>query len=676
MHRAFLTATAILMGTSALAAPDALTRAEARHLVARTGFGASPAEIQNFTGMSAETAVAQIIAGLQSEPTTPMPEWATGWIYPYEPVWTLSQTEQELFYTNRYLEMGELTAWWMAEMVSTPSPLTERLTLFWHDHFATSFENEENSQWMAHQNAFFRRHAAGNFADLAHGILRDPAMLTYLSNTENFADDPNENLGREFLELFTLGEGRGYTEADVKEAARALTGHSVGDDFKYAFYAEDHDNGRKTILGKTGRFDATGLADTVLNDANFGPYVVEKLWQAFISPTPDPAEVTRLTAVWKDAGLELKPLLEALFLTDAFWDETNRGSLIKSPVELIAGTIRTTGRADVPMSETVWILEEMGQHLFHPPNVAGWEGGEAWINTSSALMRSQVLTYLIDEGFDGPDGMQATQAEAAPALPEDALRVGRVFGQWAEYTEEGGTMGVITLFDVSHGAETFRNLNVVLEEAEDDDGVAIWMHVDNCGPICTGATRAFAEDYDGWFGVYLFDDEAEIEAPLADGAEDMLRTVIGQLPSLFAETETSLAWQPVPDDEYTPPTYAVLAGMADRAAMYARGSMGAPGELILAPSRAGSDGIAGLSMMSSVDDIDDYVDDFIATREIYSAPATTYASAEAWLAAYPERYAAMEALLPLPTPLPATLTNADAEEWMRALLLSPAYQIK
>ncbi|MEL6691076.1 MAG: hypothetical protein AAFP28_12240, partial [Pseudomonadota bacterium] len=329
-------------------------------------------------------------------------------------------------------------------------------------------------------------------------------------------------------------------------------------------------------------------------------------------------------------------------------------------------------------------MEKMLTHLFKDPDslghrhasAAGWEGGEAWINTSSALMRSQVLTYFLDEEFDPANAGRPAAAEAAPNLPGDALRVGRVFGQWAEYTEEGGTMGVITLFDVSHGSETFRNLNLVLEEEEEEDGVAVWMHVDNCGPLCTHETRAFTQDYDGWFGVYLYDDEAEIEAPLADGAEEMLRTIIGQLPSLFAETETSLAWQSLAEDDYTPPSYAVLAAMADRAADFAGESMGAPGELVLAPSRVGSDGFGGVGAMMSGDDIDDYIDDFIEAREIYSAPPTVYQDAEAWLAAHTDRDAAMAALLPLPTPIPAELSNADAEEWMRTLLLSPAYQIK
>ncbi|MEM6896730.1 MAG: DUF1800 family protein, partial [Pseudomonadota bacterium] len=146
--------TAILLGSTASAAPDTLTRDDARHLLVRTGFGAAPAEIDAITGLSASAAVAQILADIRSAPSQPMPAWATGWLYPQDVAWTLGQTADELFFSNRYLEIEELSAWWLGEMIATPSPLTERLTLFWHDHFATSFESSENSQWMARQNAF------------------------------------------------------------------------------------------------------------------------------------------------------------------------------------------------------------------------------------------------------------------------------------------------------------------------------------------------------------------------------------------------------------------------------------------------------------------------------------------------------------------------------------------
>lgn len=206
--------------STATAGPNAMTASEARHLISRTGFGAAPHEVEAMIGLSYVDGVTRVMTDLGGAPSIPMPSWVDDWAYPYDQIWTLDQSSTDLFYTNRWLELEELSAWWMAEMTATPSPLTERLVLFWSDHFATNFDAHENSQWTANQNQFFRTHAAGNFTNLADGILRDPAMLVFLDNVSNVAEAPNENLGREFLELFTLGEGRGYTQSGV--VAKAL----------------------------------------------------------------------------------------------------------------------------------------------------------------------------------------------------------------------------------------------------------------------------------------------------------------------------------------------------------------------------------------------------------------------------------------------------------------------
>lgn len=675
MHRALLTATALLFASTALAAPDALTRQDARHLLARTGFGAAPAEIDGLIGVPAEVAVDRILTGIQPTPSRPMPPWAMAWIYPFDPVWTLSQTEQELFYANRYLEIEELGAWWLAEMVATPSPLTERMTLFWHDHFATSFDSEENSQWMARQNALFREHGAGNFAALAHGILHDPAMLTYLSNTENFADAPNENLGREFLELFTLGEGNGYTEQDVREAARALTGHSVGDHGAYAFFREDHDPGQKTILGRTGPMDTSGLAEAALSHPAFGPYIVEKLWRAFISPDPDPGEVSRLTTLWKAADLELKPLLEALLLSDAFWAPEARGALVKSPVELVVGTLRSTGRAGLPMAEAVWIAEELGQHLFFPPNVGGWREGSAWINTSTALLRAQLLTDFADGYLNGEEASPLMEtAESAPTLQitEGDLRVGRVFGRWAERLEDGGMAVMTTLYDLSFGDDTWRALTLYVE-AEPGEGTAVYIPVIECGPICTDATAAHAEASEGWIGIYLYDGGYEIGAPVSDTARAILRTVFGHLPELFAETHSSTAWVQHEEEDYAPPGFAAMAdGMALVSELSRRSLGAARGNLVMGLSRPGSDGFLGRDAVMNPDMIDAYVEDAAEERAHVAAPGYVYADAEAWFAAFPTPEAAMQSLLPIDVAPP----RGDANARLKALLLHPAYQLK
>lgn len=174
-----------------------MTPDEARHLISRTGFGAAPHEINALMGMSYEQGVTQILDAMGTEPTTPMPAWTTGWMYPHDQIWILGQTQSKVFNTNRYIELKELSGWWLAEMAAP--------------------------------GRFLRNHAVGDFAVLAQGILLDPAMLEYLDNVSNVADAPNENLVREFLELFTLGEGRWYSQSDVHAAARMLTGYTISD---------------------------------------------------------------------------------------------------------------------------------------------------------------------------------------------------------------------------------------------------------------------------------------------------------------------------------------------------------------------------------------------------------------------------------------------------------------
>jgi len=689
--RELLLATAVaLLGSSALTAPEALTRAEARHLLARTGFDPAPAEIDAFVGRPAHDAVRDILGAVRQEPNQPMPGWASGWMYPEDTIWTLGQTAEELFFANRALEIKELRAWWFGEMIATPTPLTERLTLFWHDHFATSVETVENSQLLARQNAFLRRHAAGNFADLAHGILRDPAMLIYLSNTENRVGEPNENLAREFMELFTLGEGRGYVEVDVKEAARALTGHTFEEDGTFVVYRDDHDPGQKTILGQTGRFDASGLAHVVLTSDSFGPYIVEKLWLTFVSPKPDPAEIDRLTELWKDADLELMPILEGLLLTDAFWDESHRGAMIKSPVELLVGAVRATGREGVSLSEIAYFSQELGQELFAPPNVGGWPGGQdggaAWINDSTVLLRATALTAFAERDYDTgrprrTDMMLGDAVPRAKTAGPSGLRVGRVFGRWSEAWDAGGVTAVIRLFDVSLGEKSWRSLTLIFER-EPGGELLVALPAHDCGPICPLPQDGVMRGEEDAVALVFVDGELETDRTLSAEAERILREVLGNLGPIVSETRNSLAWSPPfeEDEEETPAPFDDIASVAAAVAEAAGAIFGAP----IAPfasgfSRNGSDGLSGFGMISDLEMLDGYFEEEEEKRARFSAPLHTYGTATEWVAALPSPDMAMETLLAVDLPeMPnaETLAARDPEAALKALLLSPAFQVK
>ncbi len=681
-------ALALLAGT-AMAGPSSMTVEEARHLISRTGFGASPTEIKALTGKSYAEGVALILSSVSDAPSTPMPAWVNAPDYPFEYVWLMGQTAEELFYANRWMDIEELSGWWLSEMVATPSPLTERLTLFWHDHFATSFETVENPQWMARQNQFFRANAAGNFADLANGILKDPAMLVYLSNTENFADSPNENLGREFLELFTLGEGRGYTQSDVEAAARMLTGHSIAELSSpvYTFYPEDHDRGRKTLFGKTGRFGAEDLVEMTLAHPEFGPYVVEKLWQTFISDQPDAAEVERLTKLWRENDLELTPLLEELFLTDAFWAVENRGRLVKSPTELIVGTLRSLGTPYENAIGLAWLSYDMGQGLFFPPNVGGWPQGVDWINDASATARATTLSYFaFDDDVDAlsPRSMMANaNTTTTTSSSPDDFRVGEVFAVELEKHDEG-LGGLFVLYDVSFGGETWRSLPVWVERNTEEDYAGYGLLKTDCQPTCLISLDA--EDGDWvWYGPWagaLQDDLANVSKTDLK----LLQAVAMHLPKLIETTENQVSWQPDPemdDPDYEAPDMSEVVAMAQMLADDSADAIGqSRAKLVQGLRRPGLLGLEGYSEVGSLDDIDGYLEEAEQLRIQPAIPAVVYPDARAWLDDLPmsglESRRAETALLSVPRQSQGKrdeMIASDPEALVRALLLSPEYQV-
>jgi len=375
----------------------ALDVGDARHLLSRTGYGASPAEIAKLGPLNRNQAVEAILAGTRTRPTLPPPEWTADPKPPYwgQEKWT--RDEREAFRMARVAEIRQLKAWWFAEMIATPSPLTERMTMFWHNHFTSSFEGTGNwSHMMYDQHVLFREQGFASFAELVRQILHDPAMLRYLDNQNNRKGRPNENLARELLELFTLGEGH-YGERDIKETARALTGWTVDAKNNYVFTVNrsQHDDGDKTIFGQTGRFDGNDVARIVLSQPRTAEFVVEKLWREFISEQPDREQVVRLAGSFRSSGYEIKPLLRALLTSDAFWAAQNRAQMIKSPVDLVVGTIRTFGLPVADVSVLPAISKRLGQDVFDPPNVKGWIGGNAWINSGSLLIRYQTVDRLM-----------------------------------------------------------------------------------------------------------------------------------------------------------------------------------------------------------------------------------------------------------------------------------------
>src|SRR5262249_51562397 len=303
---------------------------------------------------------------------------------------------------------------------------------------------------MLRQNEMFRAHASGPFRDLLVGILKDPAMLVYLDNGENIKKHPNENFGRELLELFTMGVGN-YNERDVREAARAFTGWT-NDVLAFKFDAAQHDTGTKTFLGRTGPFDGEDIVDAILAQPVTAEFMTAKLYRFFVRDEIDGAVRTELARTYRDGGYRMKPLLKRIFLSKDFYSAPAVGTQIKRPVQLVVSTYPKMALRDVPtIPDFGRMTASLGQSLFDPPNVAGWAGGRTWITPSTLLNRGNLFRGVLFpdvKGFRPPDrSMSATDA-----------RVGQRFAQGMSMTEA-------TLEDVDRA--TMAESNMMVDRDED-----------------------------------------------------------------------------------------------------------------------------------------------------------------------------------------------------------------
>jgi len=427
----------------ALEAQARLGAEDARHLLARTGFGPTQPEIKAFSGLTREQAVTRMLSEAGQAPSLAPPEWTVEPIQPRSVIRNAPEEQRRplLLQENQQniRRTFELRDWWIKEMLATPAPLLERMTLFWHNHFTSSQQKVRFPQLMYQQNALLRENALGNFGTLLHAASKDPAMIIYLDSASNRKGKPNENFAREVMELFTLGEGN-YSETDIREAARAFTGWSVDvETGTFVNRRAQHDTGAKTILGKSGRFDGDAVLDILLTQPRTAEYIVEKMWREFVSPVPDRREVQRVAHAFRDSGYEIKVALRELLLSPAFWAEENRAVLVKSPAEFVVGTLR---QFEVPVTNATpfaSVMSGLGQNLFAPPNVKGWPGGEAWINSASLLARKQFVERLfrademaaarprMAQGMDGNSMEMAAAPAAAPGAPRRAAPAGPTF---------------------------------------------------------------------------------------------------------------------------------------------------------------------------------------------------------------------------------------------------------
>ncbi len=443
-----------------------LGEARAMHLLERAGFGGTPDEVAAFARLSPDAAVKRLVY-FEGAPATTLPAFEHSGVFedaldPF-PVSRPATTElaaaqgealgvkvkaggnrpiqpvvDRFFYWLRAsrLETDRVAYWWAGRMLDSPRPLTEKMALFWHGHFATNEEKVRDYRKMLQQVELFQREGLGNFRTLLLAVAKNPAMLAFLDAGVNIKGAPNENFAREIMELFTMGVGH-YGEQDIREAARAFTGWNYRG-LEYQFNAVQHDDGQKQVLGVRGALGGEEVIDIILAQPVTAEYIASKIYRFYVRDDPDPALVKALGDRLRALDYELSPFLETLFLSQDFYAPESMATRIRSPVELVVSTYHKLGLTQVPgvpdFNET---CEALGQRLLFPPTVAGWAYGRSWITPGLMLARGNFaldvmfpdITYIAKDRYPeyGADdeiatvhqriraGLDITAATAPPA---------------------------------------------------------------------------------------------------------------------------------------------------------------------------------------------------------------------------------------------------------------------
>lgn len=369
-----------------------LSFSDTRHLVARTALGQEWGGIKALQGKTKQEAV-QVLLRPGSLQTPPLPA-----LTPWAKVNQMSKQSglgKKRARKMMQVEGQRLKRWWMKHLLYTKAPVNEHMTLFWANHFTSSLEKVQQPRLLYLQNQLLRRNAMGNFRKMLHSIARDPAMLVYLDGNKNVKGSPNENFARELLELFTLGRGH-YSESDIKAAAVAFTGWGTDRNRgTYRFDSSKHDTRRVTFMGRTGSFTGDQIIDIVLEKPRVSEYMAEKFWNEFVSDSrPDPRTIRNWGAKFRKSNYNIKTLLTEVLNSNEFWSDKYKGSLTKSPVDIVVGTLRSLPFPKLSAGELVHISQLLGQDLFDPPTVKGWSGGKDWIDTQTLLVRTSLLNKL------------------------------------------------------------------------------------------------------------------------------------------------------------------------------------------------------------------------------------------------------------------------------------------
>lgn len=406
----------------------------AAHLLNRAGFGGAPAAWQELADIGLDAAVDRLVNYADVPDTLDRLEWMRP-----DP-----NRRQQLFEQRRAFEedrrrlrqedarlqrerLIELRHWWLRRMRHSPRPLQEKLTFFWHGHFATSFVKVRDAYLMWRQNQLFREHATGSWSDMLNEVTRDPAMLLWLDQAASKVAKPNENYARELMELFTLGEGN-FTEEDVGQAALALTGLQYDRVRQESFVdRRQHDNRKKTLFGHVGRFDGWDLIKRIVEHPQAAVFITTKLWRFLTGNSPDESLAQALAAEFRRVDHEFAPWLHSVLRSEAFYADNHRRNQIKSPVQWLVMACHHLER-DLPAATVCdRMLRTLGQELFAPPNVKGWEDGPAWIQTNTWVARQDLAGQLIRSHPRSAHLFTLYNPNRSPSVPAET---------WVERLEE------------------------------------------------------------------------------------------------------------------------------------------------------------------------------------------------------------------------------------------------
>jgi uncharacterized protein (DUF1800 family) len=412
---------------------ETLGERSAAHLLRRAGFGGTPDEVRRYAAMSATDAVASLLL-LPSPSSIGPPQELEDFGRPVamatDPL-QRSMLSQEMTLSPRKERarrgreaIEALQRWWLNRMLSSPAPLQEKMTLYFHGHFTS--RATPNFPWITYnQNALFRQYALGNLRELTHAVSKDAAMLIYLNGAQNVASHPNENYARELMELFTLGVDN-YTEDDVRESARAWTGWRVNHRADEVTFDDSlHDNGEKTFLKRTGNFNGDDIVEIIFAQPQCARFFAASLLSWFVYNDPETALVDGVAALLRRHDFELAPVVGTLLGSNVFYSARAYRALVKSPVEFVVGTYKTLGLPEVDDSAVTALLQ-MGQRLFFPPSVAGWPGGENWLTSGTMIARQNFLTRLLGSQTLAASswlrGLPVVSKSASQTISQDILQ--------------------------------------------------------------------------------------------------------------------------------------------------------------------------------------------------------------------------------------------------------------